>query len=320
MFAPFRRLLPYLRRYRTRYIFGALFVVFSVSLRMLIPYLLGDSFDELRELGSGDTGRDATQLRRLIAASAAGMVAAACLGAFFRTGSRLMILGNSRRAAHDLRQDVFAHLQRLAPSFYVRHQTGHIMSRCVNDMQNVQGLMGPVFMYLVETGVLYVVGIGFMLTADPRLTLIGLAPFPLFLYAARRLAGTIQRGSRRAQEQLAEVSAKVDESLSGQKVIKSLALERHDLERFSVHIGEYRATMLDVARARAALQPSMIFLTALSTFLVIAIGGPMVVAGSTTIGELIAMVFYLGLLAGPTGILGFVISSLQRGAACYGCR
>ena len=80
-----------------------------------------------------------------------------------------------------LRADLFDHLLRLPPSFYVRHRTGHVMSRCVNDVQNVQGLTGPVFLYLVETTILYVVGLTFMLWTNPLLTVVGIAPFPVFL-------------------------------------------------------------------------------------------------------------------------------------------
>src|SRR5690606_12362113 len=246
---------------------------------------------------------------------AIGMAAAACGGALMRTWSRLMILGNSRRVTHDLRADLFTHLTRLPPSFYVRHQTGHVMSRCVNDMQNVQGLTGPVVLYLVETTVLYVVGLVFLFASDPRLALVGIAPFPLFLWLARRLAARIQQQSREAQEQLGAVGAKLDESFGGQRVVRSLALEEYDRRAFDAQAGRYRATMLELASARAMLQPSMAALSALSLLLVLAFGRPRVVSGETSIGSLVSIVFYLGLLAGPTGVLGFVMSSLQRGAA-----
>jgi ATP-binding cassette subfamily B multidrug efflux pump len=298
-----------MKRYRARYALGALCVVLAVVLKMCIPKLLGDSMDQL---GRGDGG--ATTTPDLILRAALLIVGAAALGAVIRTLSRLMILGNSRRAGGDVRKDLFDHLVKLSPSFYVRHQTGHVMSRCVNDMQNVQGLLGPVFMYLTETVVVYAVGLCFMLSVDPFLTFCILAPFPPFLYLARKLAGRIQQGTRAAQEKLAELSAKVDESLSGQKVIKSLTLEDHDYDQFRSQSLAYRDTMLDVAKLRASLQPMMMFLASLSTFILLAVGGPMVTRGDIELGELISMIYWMMILAAPTGILGFVISSLKRGA------
>ncbi len=315
--AQLRRLLPYLHRYGWRYTVGATCVIAAVALRFSIPFLLGDSIDSLRET-TDVAPEDAGRLREQILVGALLMIAAAAAGAFIRTTSRLMILGNSRLAVHDVRTDVFAQLLRLAPSFYVRHRTGHIMSRTVNDMQNVQGLLGPVFMYLVETGVLYSVGIAFMVAADPMLTLVGLAPFPFFLYLARRLARRVQEGSRAAQEKLGDVSAKVDESLSGQRVIRSLVVEDFDRQRFDELCLEYRATMVSVAGSRAILTATMTFLAALSTFLVLAVGAPAVSSGAVTVGQLVAFILYLGMLAGPTRTLGFVLSSLQRGAAALG--
>ncbi len=312
MIEPLSKVVPYMLRYRWRYLVGALCVVASVFGKMLVPQMLGGSVDALRGVGDG---AESSEIASLVSLSALGIVVVAVVGGLFRTASRLMILGNSRRAVHDLRCDVFDHLQHLSPSFYVRHQTGHIMSRCVNDMQNVQGLLGPVFMYLVELGVLYLIFVPAMMRVDVWLTAACLLPFPFFLYMARRLAGRIQRGTRACQEKLSEVSAKVDESLSGQKVIKSLALEGYDQSRFEGLSGEYAESMIQVARARATLQPLMGFLAALSVFLLLAVGGPKVVAGEVSIGQLVSMVFYLGVLAGPTGTLGFVISSLQRGAA-----
>ncbi|MBK8975638.1 MAG: ABC transporter ATP-binding protein [Planctomycetes bacterium] len=311
MISRYARLWTYARRRRGTYLLGSALVVAAVTLRLWVPALLGDAIDALRErLRSGDP-----EAGGRLAVVAGAMVAAAAVGAVVRTGSRLAILGNSRRVVHDLRRDLFAHLLRLPPSFYVRHQTGHVMSRCVNDVQNVQGLTGPVFMYLVETGVLYAVGLAFMLGTDPVLTAYGLVPFPFFLWWARRVAGRIQALSRDTQEQLGRVSAKLDESLSGQRVVRGLALEERDRQAFEREVLRYRGGMLELAGARAQLQPTMVMLTALGTLIALVFGGPRVVSGAMSVGDLVSFVFYLGLIAGPTGTLGFVMSSLQRGAA-----
>ncbi|MCA8941297.1 MAG: ABC transporter ATP-binding protein, partial [Planctomycetes bacterium] len=309
-----RRLLPYLGRYRGRYLLGSICVIAAVVLRFLVPSLLGDTIDELRHTQAADLA----DVRRQVTFGAIGIVVAAALGALVRTTSRLMILGNSRLAIQDVREDLFGRLVRLAPSFYVRHRTGQIMSRCVNDMQNVQGLLGPVFLYLVETAVLYGVGTWFLVSANGELAILGLLPFPLFLVAAHRLARRVQVGTRRAQERLGEVSAKVDESLTGHRVIKSLGIEAHDRARFEELAGGYADTQVMVGKVRASLTALMTFLAALCTFSVLAFGAPRVDTGQLTLGALVSVVLYLNMLAAPTRTLGFVLSSLQRGAAALG--
>lgn len=311
MFSEYRTLFPFLARHRATYGLGLACVGLAVSLRLSVPWLLGDSFDTILALPEDE--RAPAVLKRALL-----IVGVSLLGAAIRTTSRITVLGTARRVAHDLRVAVFEHLMRLAPSFYVRNPTGQVLSRCINDMQNVQGLTGPVILYLVETLLLFVVCIALMLGVSPLLTLLGLLPYPPFLWVARRLARRIQEGSRAAQNSLAEVAAKVDESLSGQLVVKTLALEEADSARFRAHCEEYRRLNLRVTRDRALLIPLMMGLTALGTLIVLGVGGPRVARGEMTLGELVTFVLFLTLLASPTRTLGFVISSLRRGASALG--
>lgn len=318
-----RRILPYYRRYRWRYVVGGLALIGAVILRISVPYLLGSTVDRLREAADGNVaaealGLSATDVSQLALWGGLSILLAAVLGAAVRTVSRIQVLGTSRRAVHDLRQSLMQHLLTLSPSFYGRHPTGGLMSRAVNDVQFVQSLMGPVFLYLAETGALYVVALSFMLSISPALTAVAILPFPFFLWRARRLAAVIQQDSRAAQEGLAQISQKVEESLSGAMVIRSLALEDFDLKRFTAHADAYRDRNLRVAKARARLGSGMSLLGSISVLIMLAVGGPMVVKGSMTLGSFLSMTLYLQMLAAPTGVLGFVMSSLQRGAAALG--
>ncbi|MHC4823207.1 MAG: ABC transporter ATP-binding protein [Planctomycetota bacterium] len=315
-----RRIAPLYRRYRRRYLFGALALVGAVVLRISVPYLLGRTVDLLR-LAADDpaaAGVDSENLTVLAVQGGLMIAAVALLGAILRTFSRLFVLGNSRRAVHDLREEVLAHLVKLSPSYYGRNSTGKLMSRCVNDVQFVQSLLGPVFLYLAETGALYVVALSFMGSIDLSLTALAILPFPFFLIRARRLATRIQEDSRASQEALGEVSAKVEESLSGGMVVRSLALEDFDAERFRRRCTDYRDINLRLTGRRAWMGVNMNLLASTSTLIVLAVGGPMAARGSISLGDFVAMVFYLNLIAAPTGVLGFVISSLQRGAAALG--
>jgi ATP-binding cassette, subfamily B, multidrug efflux pump len=324
-----RRVMPYFKRYRGPYLIGGLTLVAAVIFRISVPYLLGQSVDELRAAaetgagtvpldGEGGGGIDREAMLGLVAKGAISIAVVAIIGAIVRTASRLLVLGSCRRAVHDLRNRLIDHLAGLSPSYFAGQQTGKLMSRCVNDVQFVQSLLGPVFLYLAETTAVYLVSLSFMASISGKLTLIALAPFPFFLWRARYLAGEIQVLSRDSQEALAEVSAKVEESLSGGMVIRGLALEDFDFRRFEKVGISNRDRNLDVTRMRARLGSLMTLLATGSTFVVLMIGGRMVVDGQISLGDFVATVFYLHLLVAPTAVLGFVLSSLQRGAAALG--
>ncbi|PCJ54269.1 MAG: hypothetical protein COA70_06465 [Planctomycetota bacterium] len=312
-----RRIAPLYRRYRKRYILGVTALIGAVVLRISVPYLLGRTVDVLRTAAEEPAagGVDAASLTGLAMQGGLWIAAVAFMGAVLRTVSRLFVLGNSRRGIHDLRNQVLGHLVKLSPSYYGKNSTGMLMSRCVNDVQFVQSLMGPVFLYLAETAALYVVALSYMGSIDIRLTGLAILPFPFFLIRARRLATKIQIDSRASQEALGEVSAKVEESLSGGMVVRSLALEDFDLDRFRRRCTTYRDINLRLTGQRAWMGVNMNLLGSTSTLIVLLVGGPMAARGTISLGDFVAMVFYLNMLAAPTGVLGFVISSLQRGTA-----
>lgn len=318
MLRELRLLVPYLRKYRAAYLLGFLCLSASIALKLLIPRFLGGAIDELRASAKGAAaGIPTAEAVALVAKSALTIALTALVVAVTRTTSRLAILGTCRRVATDLRDELFERLLVLSPAFYVRNPTGQILSRCINDMQNVQGLMGPVILYLAEVGLLFALALVMMMRLDPLLAAAALAPFPFCLHAARRLARRIQEESRAAQNALGELGAKVDESLSGQLVVKTLALEDEDAARFEARSSEYRALNLLVARRRAWLTALMVGLSSLSVLIVIAFGGARLAHG-TSLGDLAAMILYLQMLASPTRTLGFVISAVRRGAAALG--
>ncbi|MHC4893725.1 MAG: ABC transporter ATP-binding protein [Planctomycetota bacterium] len=313
--AQLRRLLPFVRPYRRAYALGFAALVVAVALRLWIPRLVGGALDDLQvALDAEATGFERERAQQLLIAAVLWIVGAALAGALVRTFSRFAILGTCRRVVHDLRTHLFDHLTRLAPSFFLKHSSGQLLSRALNDAQNVQGLTGPVFLYISETAILFAIGFGALVSIDPVMTFCALAPFPFFVWRARVLAKHIQDGSRAGQEALGELSERVGESLGASLVIKTMALEGFERARFEKRCDDYRQLMLNVARARAQLMPMMLALAGISIVVTLALGAPRVRSGALEIGDLAAFLISLQLLAAPTGTLGFVISSLQRGA------
>src|SRR5512143_1957082 len=153
-----RRLWTYLWRYRQRYILGGACLLATASLAMLVPYLLKRAIDAL---GHGSPGGQISLYALLI-------VLIALVQGVARTLSRALIFNVGRDVEYDLRNDLFAHLQRLPLSYYHRQQTGDLMSRLINDVTAVRMLLGVGILNFVNTPVYYIYGVAIMLSLDPR--------------------------------------------------------------------------------------------------------------------------------------------------------
>lgn len=315
MFKILRPLLPLIARYRWRYLIGTLCIFAAQWFKLRIPPLFWGGLEELKNAEAN--GLTADQAQQLIVTAALWIFVLALTIAPIRTFSRLLILGSSRRLSADVLAQVFERMLDLAPSFYQKNPTGQIMSRAINDRQFVRGLGGAVYMYMAETFILYVISVPLMLLIDVKLTLLAVLPYPLFLVLARKIALKIQVASMDAQHSLGDITNKVDESLSGQQVVKTLGIEDYDFARFEAESREYRRLNLVATKWRALLMAAMMTLTSISLVTVVSIGGNAVSTGEMAFEDFGVMMTYLILLAVPTRTLGFVISSLRRGAAAY---
>jgi ATP-binding cassette subfamily B protein len=296
-------ILRYLRHYRREFALGLATLVVTNALTLWIPWILKQAIEAIR-LGGG--GRRLGRYALLIAAVAAVL-------ALVRTASRLLVLGASRRIVYDIRNDLFAHLQRLSQSFYARHRTGEIMSRAVNDLMLIRSLFGPGVLNVINVALLYTAGLALMGLIDPVLTVVAVLPYPLLLLGVYRVSRTIHERSNAMQEQLAELSNKAQENLSGIHVVKAYVREPAEIAAFQEISLEYRRRALALARSRGLIVTLMGGLGGVSTIAVLWLGGRHVIAGSLTLGGLVAFMSYLTLLASPTVMMGWVLGVFQRG-------
>lgn len=305
MMPPMSRLLGYLRRYRWRYAAGGLCLLVTATLAMSIPYLLKRAIDAT---GAGAAYSEVTYFALLI-------IVIAVIQAVARTFSRILIFNVGRDVEYDLRNDLFAQLQRLPLSYYHRQHTGDLMSRVINDVTAVRMLLGPGILNLVNTPVYYAYGIAVMLTLDARLTLAALLPYPLLLFAVKGFSRRIMEHTMRVQEGLADLSSRVQENLSGIHVVRAYAAEAQEAETFRRLNESFKARSMDLARVRGQLIPMMKTATGLGNLVVLWYGGMEVINGRLSLGDLVAFLGYLNLLAWPTMAMGWMLSILQRGRA-----
>ncbi len=238
--------------------------------------------------------------------------------AFFLYVMRQVLIGISREVEFELRNDLYAHFTRLPARYYQGHRTGDLMSRATNDLSAVRMVLGPGIMYAASTLATFVGTIVFMLRISPRLLLLSLVPL-LFVSALVRYFGRrIHDRFESVQAQLSEISAVVQENLSGARVVRAYAQEPHEMARFQAANEEYLRRNRQLIRMYGSLYPGIQLLMGTGAVLVLWLGGRMVVAGTITIGEFVAFGAYLTMLHWPMIALGWVVNIFERGEASMG--
>ena len=303
----FRRLLPYALRYRRRYAAGLSAVVVTTVVSLAAPWILKLAVDDLL---SGVT-------RGKVAVYAALLLAVGVVGGIFRFLMRRIVIGASRDIEYDLRNDFFAKLQTLDLGYFQRHRTGDLMSRATNDLNAVRIMIGPAVMYSVNTVLIFAVAIVLMLSIDVRLTLIALLPLPFVTISVRYFGTAIHRRFDRIQAQLADLSAVVQEALSGVRVVRAYRQEAFEEARFRAANAEYVERNRHLIRLQGLFYPSLTFFLGLGGLLVLWLGSRAVIEQRMTVGEFVAFNAYLTMLSWPMIAFGWVTNMLQRGMASW---
>jgi ATP-binding cassette, subfamily B, multidrug efflux pump len=305
--SPARRLLGYMARYRQSFLIGFVCVVITSSIALAGPWVLKYAIDDLH--------RGVTMEK--VRLYAAALLVLAAVGGLFRFLMRRIIIGASREFEYDLRNDFFASLQRLDQQYFQQHRTGDLMSRATNDLSAVRMMIGPAVMYTSSTALTFVIAMALMLSIDPWLTITALIPLPFVSVMVRYFGAAIHHRFERIQEQFSEISAVTQESLSGVRVVRAYGQEPAEIERFRLANEEYVRRNKALIRLQGMYYPSMGLLMGIGALLVLWLGSRRVVAGTMTIGELVAFNTYLMMLGWPMIAFGWVTNLLQRGMASW---
>lgn len=294
-------------RYKGRLLLGLSFVVFTNVFALMGPWVLKIAIDSLKQ----NINSQSLLKYALI------LIAIALMGGFFRFLMRKTIIGVSRKIEYDLRNDFFAHLQRMSLRFYNRYKTGDLMARATNDLEAVRQVVGPAIMYSFNT-VLSMNAFIIMMFINVKLTLFAMIPFPIMALIVNRLSKRLHHGYQKVQAQYASITSRVQENLSGIRVVKAYVQEDHEIEAIKDLNREYVKKNLRVAKLRGILVASMIVLIGLGALILLWVGGQLVIINKITLGEFVAFFSYLAQLTWPMIALGWVINIIQHGAAAMG--
>ena len=299
------RISQYIWRYGRRYLFGGVCLLGTATLVMWIPWWIREA---VRIVENGGKVGDVTYYAVLI-------IAAAVLQGFVRTYSRALIFNAGRDVEYDLRNDLFAHLEKLPLSYYHKQRTGDLMSRVINDLSAVRVMLGPGVLNFVNAPLYYVYAMALMLSMDVRMTLAAVAPFPLLIYVAHKFRGRIMKSSLEVQQQMSALSSHVQENLSGMHVVKAYAQEDFQAQQFIALNKDYEVKSMEMAKMRGVVNPVMQGINGLTVLIVIWYGGIRVMRGDLLVADIVAFIAYLNVLAWPTAAFGWMLSLVERGRA-----
>jgi ATP-binding cassette, subfamily B, multidrug efflux pump len=309
MFSPaVRRLLPYVNRYRRAFVIGLVCVILTTAFQLLSPWILKYAIDDLNQA--------VTERKLLLYAGL--LLGVSLVRGLFLFLMRRIIIGASRDIEYDIRNDFFARLEQQPLAYYQERRTGDLMSRATNDLNAVRMMIGPAIMYSANTVLVFVVAILLMVTIDVRLTLIALIPLPFVTIAVRYFGSAIHKRFEAIQAQLSDLSAVVQEALSGVRVVRAYRQEAHETERFRMANEEYLRRNRVLIRLQGAFYPSMTLFLGFGSLLVLWLGSRDAIRGHITLGEFVAFNGYLVMLAWPMIAFGWVTNILQRGLASWG--
>jgi len=301
----FRVILRHLPKYKKYLIFGVFAVIGANSLMLINPYLLKNAFDKLENKApSGE-----------ILSIALLIVTLAISSGVCRFAMRRSIIWMSRFLEYNLRGELFSHLLKLNPTFYHNNKTGDIMARTTNDIEAVRMMIGPGIMHIGNAIISTLIAISFMMYLSPKLTLYSLIPLPIMSFAANKLVMIIHRRFMKIQEYFGILTSRVQENISGVRVVRAYNQEEAEIENFSGHTHKYINLNMSLIKVNAVFFPILFMLAGSVNLMVLYFGGKGVIAGEISLGTLVAFFAYLTLLIWPMIAMGWVVSLYQRGTA-----
>jgi len=231
---------------------------------------------------------------------------------------RQLIIGVSRKIEFQLRSDIFAKFLRLDAMFFRFRETGDLISRSTNDLNDVRTLLGPGMMYVPNSLSRVAIFLPIMLSLNSRLMVWFVALITTVVVMILLLMPLLRVRFRKVQEASAAIQTRVWQDISGIEIIKLHTLEEVETGRFAKLNKWYIGRQMDLVRWRGFMWPFFVFIFSLAELLILLVGGRQVIAGDMTIGQLLQFNILVSYLTFPILSLGWVMSLIQQGISAMG--
>jgi ATP-binding cassette, subfamily B, multidrug efflux pump len=239
----------------------------------------------------------------------------ALLSSAFQTAARLNVIGMSRHVEYEMRKDFLTHLFRLDASFWAQTRTGDVMALATNDLNAVRMMLGPGLVSFFESMVQLPVAVAVLAWFDYKLTLAALLPSPAAVLLMVVFGQIIRKRFDRIQAMFSTMSAAVQQTIAGARVVRSFVRERSEQSRFEGMNQAYVRSNCILGIYSSTFDPLLTFITGSSILIVLWYGGAQVVAHRLQVGDFVMFTTYMAMLAQPISSLGRVVNMMQRGMA-----
>lgn len=302
-------LMWFFKQEKKSYLMGIILLLIVALLELVPPKVIGMTVDFITQ---------GTLTKERLFKWLAILLGTACTVYIVRFFWRVMIFGSSVKLARLLRNQLYEHFTKMSQGFFQKRRIGDLMAHSTNDLQAIQQTAGSGVLTLVDslaTGGFVLLMMAF--TISWKLTLICLIPLPFMALSTNYYGTLLHRRFHKAQEAFSSLNDKVQESVSGIKVIKTFGQEEEDIESFRKQSDDVVKKNLSVAKVDALYDPTISLIVGISFFLAIVFGSRYVLAGEMTLGELVSFTTYLGLLIWPLLAFGWLFNIVERGRASY---
>jgi ATP-binding cassette, subfamily B, multidrug efflux pump len=302
-------LLWYFKLKKKNYALGVFVLILVALVNLIPPYIIRVLIDEI-----GNGILTSARLAALIAI----LLGVGVSSYILRYAWRMEIFGSAVELAKLLRNRLYEHFTRLSPQFYHRHRTGDLMAHATNDIQAIEMTAGEGVLTLVDsitTGGLVIAAMAIFVSW--KLTLIALLPMPFMAWITSYYGTLLNKRFHTAQEAFSELNDKVQENISGVRVIKAFGQEDSEIESFRKLSDAVVEKNVAVARVDSLFDPTIQLIVGISFFLSLAFGSIYVVERKLSIGQLTQFTIYLGQMIWPMLAFGWLFNIVERGRASY---
>ena len=295
-----------LLRYRYSFVAGMAALTVVDLAQLAVPLVIRRIIDELT-LPAADFG--------LVTRYSLYILGLGLFMALFRLGWRYFIMGGARKIENSLRDEFFAHLQKLRFDFFSSKKVGDLMAHTVNDIETLKFSCGLGVLIAYDGIFLFFFIFAAMLFISPELTLYAFLPFPPLALFVYKFGNMIERRFGRTQESFSELTESARQSVSGIKVVKAFGLEEAENRDFRRASEDYLRKNIRLVRIWGIYQPFIYFMSATATAVFVFFGGRDAIGGGITLGEFTAILVYLVMLTWPMMAMGWAVDLLKRGNA-----
>lgn len=298
--------IPYLKKSYAQITGGIIMLIMVDVVQLAAPKVMQYAIDHIQARTIDETGL------AWIGLIIFGMAIAVMILRFFW---RILIIGNSHKIEQGLRQDFYDHLLTLSQNFFNRSKTGDLMAYAINDLNAVRMLFGMGLIAAMDIVFMTIASFSFMVSINWRLTLLAIIPMPFLTLTIRYFGHKMHLRFGAVQESFATLSGRVQESISGIRIVKAFNQEPAELEKIDEVSQDFVKQNMALAKISGIFHPFMGFVISISIIITLFFGGRAAIRGEISIGGFIAFFQYLGMLVWPMIAIGMIVDMYQRGTA-----